>query len=140
VPLTRLQSELLRTLADQRSPDSHIAGGIALNRDGPRFSGDIDIFHDDQDRLFAIGEHDGAVLTDAGFRVEWLPGRGTGKRTALVHGLAETTQLEWVADDSPALAVAAGPRRPGSERPCWSGMRRDRGVFERRTCRRRRAA
>ncbi|HNR52032.1 MAG TPA: hypothetical protein PKI80_10655 [Deltaproteobacteria bacterium] len=44
VPLTKLQSHALRILAAQRSPDSYIAGGVALNRDGPRFSSDIDIF------------------------------------------------------------------------------------------------
>ena len=98
MPLTRLQSHLLRTLAGQRSPDSYIAGAIALNRDGPRFSNDIDIFHDDDERIVAIAESDAAIITGAGLRLEWLPGRGTGKRAALVEGLGETTQLEWVAD------------------------------------------
>jgi hypothetical protein len=41
VPLTRLQSHVLRLLAAERSPDSFIAGRIAINREGPRFSGDI---------------------------------------------------------------------------------------------------
>lgn len=98
MPLTKLQSHLLRALAGQRSPDSHVAGGIAINRDGPRFSNDIDIFHDDEERLISVANSDGEVIDAAGFRVEWLPGRGTGKRAALVHGLGETTQLEWVAD------------------------------------------
>ena len=53
MPLTKLQSEVLRALAAQRSPDSYIAGGIALNHDGPRFSRDIDIFQDSQQRLEA---------------------------------------------------------------------------------------
>jgi len=98
VPLTRLQSHLLRTLAGQRSPDSYVAGAIALNRDGPRFSSDIDIFHDDDERLVAVAEGDAVVIVDAGFHLQWLPSRGTGKRAALVEGLGETTQLEWVAD------------------------------------------
>ena len=51
MPLGRFQSEVLRTLAAQRSPDSYIAGGVAINRAGPRFSGDIDIFHDSEERL-----------------------------------------------------------------------------------------
>ena len=38
MPLTKFQSEVLLTLAAQRSPDSYIAGGVALNRDGPRFT------------------------------------------------------------------------------------------------------
>jgi hypothetical protein len=51
VPLTKLQSHVLRLLAAGRSPDSYIAGGVAINRDGPRFSADIDIFQDSEDRL-----------------------------------------------------------------------------------------
>jgi hypothetical protein len=45
VPIGKFQSGVLRVLAAQRSPDSYIAGGVAINREGPRFSGDIDIFH-----------------------------------------------------------------------------------------------
>jgi hypothetical protein len=98
VPLTNLQSSLLLALAGHRGPDSYVAGGVALNRDGPRYSADIDIFQDGDDRLAAIAEHDGAVLAEAGFDVTWLSARGTGKRAARIEGLGETTQLEWVAD------------------------------------------
>jgi hypothetical protein len=98
VPLGKLQSHLLRLLASQRSPDSYVAGAIALNRDGPRFSGDIDIFQDDGERIVAIAESDAAIITKAGFDLAWLPSHGSGKRVALVDGLGETTQLEWVAD------------------------------------------
>jgi len=98
MPLTKLQSDLLCTLASRRSPDSYVAGGIVLNRDGPRFSRDIDIFHDGDDRLVAVAQSDGAALLEAGFEVSWLPGRGSGKRVALVRRLDETTQIEWVAD------------------------------------------
>ena len=41
VPLGKFQSDVLRVLAAQRSPDSYIAGGVVINREGPRFSGDI---------------------------------------------------------------------------------------------------
>ncbi len=98
MPLSPLQSRVLGLLASQRSPDSYVAGGIALNRDGPRFSADIDIFHDGDARLVAIAESDAAVIAGVGISVRWLPGRGTGKRTALVEGMGEQTQLEWVAD------------------------------------------
>jgi hypothetical protein len=57
----------LRVLAAQRSPDSYIAGGVAINREGPRFSGDIDIFHDSQARLEAAANTDAAALTAAGY-------------------------------------------------------------------------
>jgi hypothetical protein len=48
MPLTAIQSEVLKAISANRSPESHIAGGIALNfaPDSPRFSEDIDIFHD----------------------------------------------------------------------------------------------
>ena len=44
--LIRGETEVLRLLAAQRSPDTYIAGRVAINRDGPRFSRDIDMFHD----------------------------------------------------------------------------------------------
>jgi hypothetical protein len=32
VPITKFQSDVLRSLAAHRSPDSYIAGGVAINR------------------------------------------------------------------------------------------------------------
>lgn len=97
VPLTRLQSYVLRLLAAQRSPDSYIAGGIALNREGPRFSSDIDIFQDSEERLTTAVAADLSVLTADGLVLTVLKTQ-TGTRTVLVEGLEETMQLEWVAD------------------------------------------
>ena len=96
--MTKLQSNLLRLLAKNRSPDSDIAGGIALNREGPRFSGDIDIFQDGDGRLAEIAVADGAVMAAAGYDVQWDPARGTGKRAANVIGDGGSTRLDWVAD------------------------------------------
>ncbi|MBF0520561.1 MAG: nucleotidyl transferase AbiEii/AbiGii toxin family protein [Nitrospirae bacterium] len=97
MPLTKLQSHVLRILAMQRSPDSYIAGGIALNREGPRFSNDIDIFQDSEDRLETAAETDVAALSKAGLTLSTLKIR-TGKREVLVEGLNEKMMLEWVAD------------------------------------------
>src|ERR1039458_8210304 len=79
VPLTRLQTHALRILAAQRSPDSYVAGGVALNRAGP------------------AAEADGAALVAAGLNLSWGKVQ-TGKRQARIEGLGETMQLEWVAD------------------------------------------
>ena len=48
MPLTPFQKEVLRTLAANRSPESHIAGGAVINRQetGLRYSDDLDNFHD----------------------------------------------------------------------------------------------
>src|SRR5580658_2571756 len=97
VPLTKLQIHALRVLAAQRSPDSYVAGGVALNRAGPRFSGDIDIFQDSEERLLTAAEADGAALVGAGLKLSW-GNVHTGKRQAQIEGLGETMQLEWVAD------------------------------------------
>jgi hypothetical protein len=97
VPLTKLQTHALRVLAAQRSPDSYVAGGVALNRAGPRFSRDIDIFQDSEERLATAAEADGAALVEAGLKLSWGKVH-TGKRQAQIEGLGETMQLEWVAD------------------------------------------
>lgn len=97
MPLTKLQSHVLRLLAAERSPDSYIAGGIAINREGPRFSGDIDIFQDTERRLEAAAEADAKTLTDAGLKLSWKK-IVTGKREAELEGLGDRMRLEWVHD------------------------------------------
>jgi hypothetical protein len=99
VPLTKLQSHVLRVLAAERSPDSYIAGGVVINREGPRFSGDIDIFQDTEQRLEAAAQADAKALTDAGLKFAWKK-IVTGKRDAEVEGLGERMRLEWVHDSA----------------------------------------
>jgi hypothetical protein len=100
VPISKFQSDVLRLLAAQRSPDSYIAGGIAINRQGPRFSGDIDIFHDTADRQASAVKADEAVLTGAGYTITWPPTQRTGKHEATVEKDGEQMQLEWVTDSA----------------------------------------
>ncbi len=87
MPLTKLQSHVLRVLA------------AAINREGPPFSRDIDIFQDSENRLAAAAEADGRALTEAGLKLSWSKTQ-TGKRQAEANGLGETMQLEWVADSA----------------------------------------
>ena len=49
MPLTKIQTDILRLLAAHRDPESYVAGASPLNRDAPRISGDIDVFHDRED-------------------------------------------------------------------------------------------
>ncbi len=99
MPLSKLQSHVLRILAAERSPDSYIAGGVAINREGPRFSGDIDIFQDSEQRLEAAAQADAKALTDAGLKFSWKK-IVTGKRDAEVEGLDERMRLEWAHDSA----------------------------------------
>ena len=53
MPLSRIQTEILRLLAAHRDPESYVAGAAPLNRDAPRISDDIDVFHDREERVAA---------------------------------------------------------------------------------------
>ena len=97
MPLSDLQAAILRLLAAQRSPESYVAGASALNRDGPRFSDDIDIFHDREAGVAQAATADAALLAANGYAVNWLR-REPGIHAAIVRRHAESTRLEWVRD------------------------------------------
>ena len=46
VPLSNIQTKILRLIAANRDPESYVAGASPLNRDAPRISDDIGVFHD----------------------------------------------------------------------------------------------
>jgi hypothetical protein len=98
VPLSRIQSEVLRLLAAHRDPESYVGGATPLNRDGPRFSADIDVFHDRQERVVEAALNDAAVLEGAGYKVEWLRQLPTIYTAAVTKGDDAGTRLEWVVD------------------------------------------
>jgi hypothetical protein len=100
VPISKFQSDVLRLLASQRSPDSYVAGGIAINRHGPRFSNDIDIFHDCVAILDSAVKADEAALTAAGYKLIAPPYQRTGKHEITVEKNGEQMQLEWVTDSA----------------------------------------
>jgi hypothetical protein len=84
-------------LAAHRNPESYVAGSVPLNRDGPRFSGDIDIFHDREESVAAAAAADTALLAGSGFTVQWLR-QEPGIHAAAVSRRGESTKLEWVRD------------------------------------------
>jgi hypothetical protein len=97
VPLSRLQIEALKVLADARDPESYVAGSTPLNLSSARYSGDIDIFHDRAERIATQAEADARLLEQAGFAVSWV------RQLAFIHTAAiardaEQTKLEWLGD------------------------------------------
>lgn len=84
-------------LAAHRDPESYVAGSTYLLRGRFRFSGDIDIFHDREERVEYAAEQDVAALQDAGMRVRWQRREPTFYQ-ALISSGDETTKLEWVVD------------------------------------------
>jgi hypothetical protein len=106
VPLSKIQSEVLRLLSAHRDPESYVAGATPLNRDAPRFSAEIYVFHDRQERAAEAALNDGAVLETAGYNVAWLRQLPAIYTAAVTKG-DDGTRLEWV-----VIAISA------SSRPC----------------------
>jgi hypothetical protein len=84
-------------IAQSRDPESFIAGGLPLNRSGPRISEDIDIFHDREEAVARAATRDAELLSEAGYNVEWLR-RQPGLYSAQIARGGEATKLEWLAD------------------------------------------
>lgn len=97
MPLSKIQTDILRLLAANRDPESYVGGSTPLNRDAPRYSGDIDVFHDREERVATAAEQDAALLREHGFRLEWVR-RDPAIHTVLAEHTGESTRLEWVAD------------------------------------------
>src|SRR6266702_2309161 len=95
--LSKLQSDILRLLAKNRSDSSYLAGGLMLNKDWERRSDDIDIFHDTDEEVTESAKADLVVLDAAGFKTH---------RDFIIYGCvdatisrdAETTIIQWFAE------------------------------------------
>lgn len=72
MPLSKIQSDVLRCLASLRDPESYVARATPLNRGTSRYSDDIDIFHSREDRLAAAAEGDARKLESAGYSIRWI--------------------------------------------------------------------
>jgi hypothetical protein len=97
VPLSKIQADILRLLASHRDPESYVAGATPLNVAAARYSSDIDVFHDREERVAAAAVGDTEALREAGYGVSWL------RQLPLVYTAAVTqgdagTRLEWVVD------------------------------------------
>jgi hypothetical protein len=97
MPLSNIQSEILGLLASHRDPESYVAGSTPLNRTASRYSSDIDIFQDREERVRQAAELDCALLKNHGFALRWHR-RDPLIYTVFVERSGEETKLEWVAD------------------------------------------
>ncbi|MGH7959487.1 MAG: hypothetical protein ACREH8_21105 [Opitutaceae bacterium] len=101
MPLQPVQTRILRLLAQNRNPDSYIAGATALHRspESPRYSNDIDIFHDPRVSVGHCALTDEAVLRAQGHRVDWVLQAVTFWR-AWVQVDDQRIKLEWAQDSA----------------------------------------
>jgi hypothetical protein len=97
VPLSKIQTDILRLLATHRDPESYVAGSTPLTRVTSRYSADIDVFHDREERVGQAAIQDIAVLQEHGYEVKWLR-PGPGVYAVLVEREGVKTKLEWVSD------------------------------------------
>lgn len=97
MPLTNAQIAALRAIAGARGPESYVGGSTPLNQHATRYSFDIDIFNDNQDRVAQAADVDAASLTAAGFSVKWVR-RLSGIHTLEAELNGEPVRLDWVAD------------------------------------------
>ncbi len=97
MPLSKIQTDILQLLASHRDPESYVAGSTPLNRTAPRYSGDIDVFHDREDRVAQAAEQDAALLQERGYSLKWLR-RDPGIYAVSAERSGEATKLEWVVD------------------------------------------
>lgn len=95
--LTRLQSNILRTLARNRSESSYLAGGLMLNRDWHRRSDDIDIFHDSDEDVTGSAKADLALLDAAGYKTH-TDFMVYGCVDATVSDENSSTIIQWFAE------------------------------------------
>ena len=97
MPLSKIQSDILRLLSSRRDRESYVAGAAPLNRNAPRYSGGIDVFHVREERVASAALGDAQTLTKAGYGVRWT------RQLPLIY-TAEITRhdgatcLEWVVD------------------------------------------
>ena len=99
MPLSSVQIRVLGLIARHRNPESYVAGAAPLARTGPRFSSDIDVFHDRELALQHAVTADVSVLAGHGFVIEWIR-RLPALCTATVRADDGATLLEWAVDSA----------------------------------------
>lgn len=101
MPLTTFQKEVVRLLAANRNPDSHIAGGSVINRaeSSLRFSEDIDIFHDVITTVAESAAIDERTLLQAGYGLDWYSS-SPGFLRAGVRRESGFALLDWTTDSA----------------------------------------
>lgn len=100
MPLTPFQTTVLKLLAPNRSPESFVAGGIALNaREPVRWSADVDVFHDAEDAVMRASEADLASLHEAGYSSRQEVWTRSFRRAWIARG-DDGVKLEWCHDSA----------------------------------------
>ena len=101
MPISDIQNQVLRCIATNRNPQSYLAGATVLHRSpsSPRYSQDIDLFHDVAESVAICAEQDAATLLKAGFSLKWLLRTPTFYRAVLAID-NQQMKIEWAHDSA----------------------------------------
>lgn len=99
MPLTSFQEIVARLVAQNRTEDSHLAGGAALHiaPNSKRYSNDLDYFHDSEERVATAFAQDKALLQGEGITVQVLLSQPGFVRAIASKG-DEQTRIDWAHD------------------------------------------
>lgn len=95
--LTGLQRDIVKCIAGNRSDTSYVAGGLVLNRDWPRQSDDVGIFHDTDEEIGTAGRADIETLLSAGYHVT-VDVEIYGCVEATVSKDGQSTLIQWMSE------------------------------------------
>lgn len=90
MPLTPIQKDFLRLLAENRSPESQLAGatGIHMSPKTARYSHDLDRFHPSEEAVASAFKEDSDCLTKSGYRIKLLSSQPGFIRLQIAKGIA----------------------------------------------------
>ena len=101
MPLTDFQIALAGRLAQNRTPDSYLAGGAAIliEPNTARYSNDLDYFHDSEQRVAQAFADDRELLVEHGYKLR-VDLNQPGYIRAIVGLDDRSTKVEWAHDSS----------------------------------------
>jgi len=99
MPLSSIQKRVLALLAENRSPESHLAGaaGIHLSAKSQRVSHDPDLFYASEEAVAAAYGKDSVRMRQDGFQIDLLLSQ-PGFIRARVHKTGEALLIDWARD------------------------------------------
>jgi hypothetical protein len=97
MPLTELQRMVIDVLRPFRTRHDYVGGGAALNQNWPRLSDDMDIFHDNRNRLPRSVARVLQALRDNDFTIETIVDNSSTVEV-IVRKYGFETRVQWMDD------------------------------------------
>ena len=128
MPLTDLQRMVIRVLRPFRTRHDYVGGGAALNQDWPRLSDDMDIFHDDRNRLPRSVERELSALRDDDFAIETVVSDNSTVEV-IVRKYGFETRVQWMDDPESCKRFSPSSRTQALGFACTKPMLRSTRCF-----------